>query len=152
MKPDASYRSLTATFLALLECGFVAQAQALAGSLPWRRLSSALLAVLQVEVAHHAGGALEEGRSARIALERRIDVASAEIEACIAALVRTPHTRRTRQKRLRRTREVSQPSFPDRRVEALATGMGLLTQRKSSAYLARGGPSGERRSVRAPLS
>ncbi|EOD12427.1 hypothetical protein EMIHUDRAFT_213684 [Emiliania huxleyi CCMP1516] len=90
MKPDASYRSLTATFLALLECGFVAQAQALAGSLPWRRLSSALLAVLQVEVAHHAGGALEEGRSARIALERRIDVASAEIEACIAALVRTP--------------------------------------------------------------
>ena len=89
-KPDASYRSLTATFLALLECGFVAQAQALAGSLPWRRLSSALLAVLQVEVAHHAGGALEEGRSARIALERRIDVASAEIEACIAALVRTP--------------------------------------------------------------
>jgi len=88
--PTGSLRSLAATYFALLQSWEFGQAHALAAQLPWRKLSSALQHLSQVEAMYHSG-AVVEGRPARVALLRRIDAAAAEVEACLGHIA--PATR-----------------------------------------------------------
>eukprot|EP00967_Tisochrysis_lutea_P146376 scaffold276140_cov31-Tisochrysis_lutea.AAC.6 len=83
VSPTGSLRSLAATYFALLQSWEFAQAMALASQLPWRKLSNALQHLAQAEALYHAGATIE-GRSTRAALLRKLELAAAEVETCLA--------------------------------------------------------------------
>jgi hypothetical protein len=91
--PTGSLRSLAATYFALLQSWEFGTAMALASHLRWRKLSSALQTLAQAEAAYHAG-AVVEGRAARASLQRKLDAAAADVEACLLHIgpSATPHS------------------------------------------------------------